>query len=61
MTERSDYTDLVHRLGCLGGSSTLTGLGLAVEIGDWHRFSGASIGAFFGLVPSNIPRVSPRS
>jgi transposase len=40
MAENSDYTDLVHRLGCLRGISTLTGFGLAVEIGDWdpvHR------------------------
>jgi transposase len=25
---------------------------VAVEIGDWHRFSGSSIGAFLGLVPT---------
>ena len=36
----SEYTDLVRRLGCLRGISTLTGFGLAVEIGDWHRFTG---------------------
>jgi transposase len=30
----------------------LIGLGLAVEIGDWERFTGASIGAFLGLVPT---------
>lgn len=30
----------------------LGGFGLAVEIGDWHRFSGNSIGAFLGLVPT---------
>jgi len=30
----------------------LTGLALAVEIGDWTRFTGASIGSFVGLVPS---------
>ena len=34
------------------GVSTLTALGLAVEIGDWDRFTGASIGAYLGLVPS---------
>ena len=48
----SEFTDLVHRLGCLRGVSTLTGLALAVEIGDWHRFTGNSIGSFVGLVPS---------
>jgi transposase len=48
----SEFTPLVHRLGCLRGVSTLTAFALAVEIGDWHRFSGASIGSFVGLVPS---------
>ncbi len=32
--------------------STLTAFGLAVEIGDWHRFTGATIGAYLGLVPT---------
>ena len=32
--------------------STLTAFGLAVEVGDWHRFTGASIGAYLGLVPT---------
>jgi transposase len=27
-------------------------LGLAVEVGDWQRFTGATIGAYLGLVPS---------
>lgn len=48
----SEFTDLTHRLGCLRGISTLTGFALAVEIGDWHRFTGNSIGAYLGLVPS---------
>ena len=61
MAEHSDYTDLVHRLGCLRGISTLTGFGLAVEIGDWHRFSGASIGAFLGLVPTEHSSGQSRS
>ncbi|WP_220136386.1 transposase [Streptomyces himalayensis] len=26
--------------------------GLAVEVGDWQRFTGATIGAYLGLVPS---------
>ena len=52
MAGDSSYTPLVRRLGCLRGISTLTGFGLAVEIGDWHRFTGSSIGAFLGLVPS---------
>lgn len=45
------WADTVDRLGCLRGISALTGLALAVEIGDWTRFSGASIGAYVGLVP----------
>jgi transposase len=52
MAADSDYTEVVQRLGCLRGISTLTGFGLAVEIGDWHRFTGNSIGAYLGLVPS---------
>ncbi len=47
-----EYTPLVRRLSCLRGVSTLTSFGLAVEIGDWHRFSGSTIGSFVGLVPS---------
>lgn len=48
----SEFTPTVRRLGCLRGISTLTALGLAVEVGDWHRFTGSSIGAYLGLVPS---------
>lgn len=43
---------LVVRLQCLRGVGTLTAFGLAVEVGDWHRFTGATIGAFLGLVPT---------
>jgi transposase len=46
------FADPVNRLGCLRGISTLTGLALTVEIGDWSRFTGSSIGAYVGLVPS---------
>lgn len=59
MAEHSEFSDLVHRLGCLRGVSTLTGFGLAVEVGDWTRFTGSTIGAFLGLVPteySSAPR-----
>lgn len=38
--------------GCLRGLSTLTAFGLAVEAGDWHRFTGATIDSSPGLVPS---------
>jgi transposase len=52
MAADSEFTPLVHRLGCLRGVGTLTGFALAVEIGDWHRFTGSTIGSFVGLVPS---------
>ena len=52
MAADSEFTGLVRRLGCLRGISTLTGFALAVELGDWHRFTGRTIGAFVGLVPS---------
>ncbi len=52
---------MVRRLGCLRGISTLTGFGLAVEIGDWHRLSGGSIGAYLGLVPTESSTGQHRS
>ena len=61
MAEHSEYTDLVHRLGCLRGISTLTGFGLAVEVGDWGRFTGSTIGAFLGLVPTEYSSGQSRS
>ena len=48
------------RLGCLRGVSTLTAFGLAVEIGDWHRLTGRSIGAYLGLVPCEYSSGSTR-
>ncbi len=48
----SEHAEVVRRLCCLRGVATLTGFALAVEIGDWRRFTGRSIGAFVGLVPS---------
>lgn len=61
MAANSEFTPTVRRLGCLRGISTLTGFALAVEIGDWTRFSGASIGAFVGLTPSEHSSGSSRS
>jgi transposase len=46
------WSAVVARLSCLRGVSTLTAFGLAVEIGDWSRFTGSNIGAFLGLVPT---------
>ncbi|MFZ5848616.1 MAG: IS110 family transposase [Actinomycetota bacterium] len=52
MAADSEFTATTRKLCCLRGISTLTGFALAVEIGDWDRFTGASIGAYLGLVPS---------
>jgi len=48
----SEFTAVTRRLGCLRGISTTTGFALAVEIGDWHRLTGSSIGSYLGLVPA---------
>ncbi|WP_238431691.1 transposase [Streptomyces cavernae] len=52
MAAVSPFVPVVGRLGCLRGVSTLTAFGLAVEVGDWHWFTGATIGSYLGLVPS---------
>jgi transposase len=48
----SPFAEVVGRLCCLRGISTLTALALTVEIGDWSRFRPQSLGPFLGLVPS---------
>jgi transposase len=55
------FASVVGRLGCLRGVSTLTAFGLATEIGDWHRFTGSSIGAYLGLVPAESSSGQQRS
>jgi len=60
MAANSEYTPVVRRLCCLRGVSTLTGFGLAVEIGDWQRFTGSTIGAYLGLVPTESSTGSKR-
>ena len=57
----SEFTPIVNRLGCLRGVSTLTAFGLAVEIGDWNRFTGSTIGAYVGLVPTEYSSGGSRS
>ncbi|WP_285320828.1 transposase [Pseudarthrobacter sp. lyk4-40-TYG-27] len=52
MAYASEYTPGVRSLQCLRGVSTVTAFGLAVEIGDWDRFTGSTIGAYLGLVPT---------
>ncbi len=61
MAADSEFSALTRRLGCLRGISTLTGFALAVEIGDWHRFTGNTIGAFVGLVPAEYSSGSSRT
>jgi transposase len=61
MAADSQFTPVVQRLGCLRGVSTLTGFGLAVEIGDWTRFTGKTIGSFVGLTPSEYSSGGSRS
>ena len=61
MAADSEFTPVVTRLGCPRGISTLTAFGLAVEIGDWDRFTGRSIGAYLGLVPTEYSSGATRS
>lgn len=46
------FAEIVGRLCCLRGVSTLTALSLTVELGDWMRFQPQSLGPFLGLTPS---------
>jgi transposase len=52
LASEAPFTDVVQRLVCLRGVSTLTALALSVELGDWERFRPQSLGPFLGLVPS---------
>jgi transposase len=61
MAAASEFTGVVNRLGCLRGISTLTGFGLAVEIGDWTRLDGRRIGSYLGLVPTENSTGQSRS
>jgi transposase len=60
MAADGEFTPVVRRLGCLRGISTLTGFALAVEIGEWDRFTGRTIGSFVGLIPSEHSSGSSR-
>ena len=61
MAYGSEYTPVVRWLQCLRGISTLSAVGLAVEIGDWDRFTGSTIGAYLGLVPTEHSSGASRS
>jgi transposase len=61
MAHEPEWAPVVTRLQCLRGVSTLTAFALAVEIGDWERFTGSSIGGYLGLVPSENSSGTRRS
>jgi len=61
MAAAGSFAPVVDRLGCLRGISTLTAFSLAVEIGDWQRLSGRSIGAYLGMVPTEYSSGQSRS
>lgn len=61
MAAEGEFAPMVARLGCLRGISTLTGFGLAVEIGDWHRLDGRRIGAYLGMTPTEHSSGASRS
>ena len=61
MAADSEFTPVVHRLGCLRGVATLTAFGLAVEVGDWNRLTGSTVGAYLGLVPTESSSGQSRS
>src|SRR5690606_38136808 len=52
MALEGEFAPETSRLACLRGINTLSAFSLAVEIGDWHRFTGATIASYLGLVPS---------
>ena len=52
MAREPRWHDPVSRLECIRGIATLTAFGLSVEVADWHRFTGSTIGAYLGLVPT---------
>lgn len=56
-----EFSDLVTRLCCLRGIDLITGLALVVEIGDWDRLTGARIGSYLGLVPSEYSSGASRA
>jgi transposase len=53
LAEDATWQQAVIRLRCLRGIDTLAAVNLAVEIGDWHRFTGATLPSYLGLVPSD--------
>lgn len=61
MAADSEFTAITRRLCCLRGIAVLTGFALAVEVGDWDRFTGRTIASYLGLVPSEHSSGGSRS
>lgn len=61
LVDGSEHTAVIDALMCFRGVSITTGFGLAVEIGDWTRFTGATIGSYLGLTPSEHSSGQSRS
>ena len=61
MAADSEFTPVTNRLCCLRGIGPLTGFALAVEVGDWGRFTGRTIASYLGLVPSEHSSGASRS
>lgn len=57
----SEQVSIIDALMCFRGISVTAGFGLAVEIGDWTRFTGATIGSYLGLTPSEHSSGQSRS
>ena len=65
-----EYSAVINALMCLRGIQTTTAFGLTAEIGDFTRFTGATIASYVGLTPSEYssgtkrvqgPRASAKS
>lgn len=63
MAYASEYTPVVRSLQCLRGISTLTAFGLAVEIGEWDRFTVQRLAPIWAWSLPSIPlgRPGPRA
>ncbi|WP_166826303.1 IS110 family RNA-guided transposase [Brevibacterium limosum] len=61
LVAEAEETPIIDALMCFRGISITTGFGLAVEIGDWTRFTGATIGSYLGLTPSEHSSGQSRS
>lgn len=57
----SERAPIIDALMSSRGISVTAGFGLAVEIGDWTRFTGATIGSYLGLTRSEHSSGQSRS